>query len=128
MSTYDGEPRFFAQPASRSYYFFFGTIFIFADLGATAILLVRRLNSLPFPAATGLVAAMFALIGWWRFALRRHEEIRILIQSQEWPSPNSTTASVLRASANLLNGGLFLTALAAGMLLLALVQVLRWGG
>jgi hypothetical protein len=128
MRTDDGESRFFTQPASRSYYFIFSTIFIFGDLGAAVVLLFRRLNSLPFPAATGLVAAMFALVGWWRFALHRHEEIRILIQGQEWPSPNSATASVLRASANLIYGGLFLTALAAGMLLLALVQVLKWGG
>jgi hypothetical protein len=123
MSTDDGE--FFAQPASRSYYFFLSTIFIFGDLGATAVLLVRRLNSLPFAAATGLVAAMFALMGWWRFAMHRHEEISILIRSQEWPSPSSATASVLRATANLIQGGLFLTALAAGMLLLTLIQVLK---
>ena len=124
MKIDDGNTKLFVRPASHSYHFLVGAVFILIDLTAATLLLVKRLNSMPFPTAAGLVAAMLALVWWWRLAFSRYEGIRIFMQGQGEPSPNPALAPVLRACADLIYMGLFLTALTAGMLLLA-IEALR---
>jgi len=117
------EPTFVVRPAGRSYHFLASASLIVIDVAAVAALLVRRLNSMPFPAVTALVAAMFVLVWCLRLALSNHERLRAFVQNQEGSAPNSTAVAMLRAWASLIHGGLFLTGLAAGLLLLALLQM-----
>jgi len=111
--------------ASRSY-LIAGGVLTLVDLGTAAVLLFRRLASMPFPAVTALVAAMFMLAWLWRPALRNNEQMRSFIGGREGGPPrDSETAEMLRMCANLIYGGMFLTALICGLLLLVIIQLFK---
>jgi hypothetical protein len=121
-----GDPDFFLKSARQSYQFLLGTFCIGSAMLMIAILLVKKLvsGSLPFTTAFALVIAIFLLAGWWRIAWRRHEEIELLLRSREELS-NPKILPLLRACADLIQRGLFMTALVTIMLLLGFFELLR---
>ena len=125
MGIDNGGSSAFLSSASRSY-LFAGAVLTLVDLGATAVLLFRHLASMPFPAVTAVVAAMFVLAWSWRPLFRNNEQMKSFLRGSEGGSPrDSETAEMLRTCANLIHGGMFLIALTNGLLLLVIVQVFK---
>ena len=118
------DPQFFLKPATRSYHFLAGTILLSIDVVGGIAVLVRYLNQLPFGAAAGLVAGIILLVVWWRFMLRCHERLALVIGGREESLMGRPVNAALCASADLIKRGLFITSVMALMLLAALVQVL----
>ena len=109
----------FPPSASRSY-LFGGGVLTLVDLGAAAVLLFKHLASMPFPAVTAIVAAMFMLVWSWRPILHNNEQMRSFVQSGEG---DPKTAEILRVCANSISGSMFVLALISGLLLLVIAQI-----
>ena len=121
------DPDFCLMPASRSSHFLGTTVLLGSDILMIAILLVKKLasRSLPLTTAIALVVAMYLLVECWRTFHRQHERIVLLLKSREEFPSNPTVLPLLRASADFIHRGLFLTAMATLMLLLGFGALLR---
>ncbi|HKD78911.1 MAG TPA: hypothetical protein VKH81_04410 [Candidatus Angelobacter sp.] len=122
-----GDPTFFLRPARQSFQFVTSSVLLGSDMLMIAILFVRKLGSgsLPLTTALALVFAIFVLAGWWRTVHRCHETISLLLRSREEISSNPTVQPLLRSSAELIQRGLYMTALATIMLLLGFLELIR---
>ena len=121
-----GEPDFFLRPARQSFQFVTSTAFLGSDMVAITILLVKKLGSgsLPLTSALNLVFAIFMFASWWRTVYRYHGTIELLLQSREELS-NPRVLPLLRASADLIQRGVFMTALATFLLLVGFLALVR---
>lgn len=122
MEIGNGTSMFFLPSAGRSY-ILSGAVLTVIDVIAAVVFLLKKLNSMPFPAAAAIVAAMFALAGSWRLVLRCNEQVKLFSAMER--SPSSEVDEVLRTCANLANQAIFLSPLIVGLLLLALIQVVK---
>ena len=109
------------EPVLRSYHFRAATILVGIDVVGAIVLILRRLNNLPFGALATLIAGIMILITLWRLAFRQYQRIALALSA----TGSHGSFALLSACGEYIERGLLLVGVMVLMFLTALESFLR---